>query len=134
LWVFCGSSYDITIVFGHSPTKRELYVDIVPAARYPLLGVVDNEIIIDNVLPTIEASSDQFVFEDELVVLDPDTFTDPGTGDTHTAAIYWGRRHRGERRHGQRVHCDDVVDAAGATEKLEASHCYQEPGIYRATV
>ncbi|MFC1604920.1 PKD domain-containing protein [Planctomycetota bacterium] len=43
-----------------------------------------------NVAPTADAGTDQTINEGDLVELDPVTFNDKGTSDTHTAIIDWG--------------------------------------------
>jgi PKD repeat protein len=45
---------------------------------------------VDNVAPKVNAGLNQNAFEGDTVSLEPATFTDPGTADTHTAVINWG--------------------------------------------
>jgi len=47
-------------------------------------------VTVENVAPTVDAGIDQTVDEGDTVVLDPATFNDLGTLDTHTATIDWG--------------------------------------------
>ena len=47
-------------------------------------------VTVENVAPTVNAGADQKVYEDDLVSLEPATFNDLGTLDTHTATIDWG--------------------------------------------
>ena len=43
-----------------------------------------------NQAPQVDAGADQSVDEGVTVSLDPASFTDAGTADTHTASIHWG--------------------------------------------
>jgi len=72
------------------------------------------------VAPTVDAGADQTVNDGDTVLLDPATFTDPGTLDTHAAVIDWG---------------DGTVEpgAVGAGT-VDGSHVYGGPGIYTVTV
>ena len=45
---------------------------------------------VDNATPTIDAGQNQNAFIGQTVLLDPATFNDKGTLDTHTATIDWG--------------------------------------------
>jgi cytoskeletal protein CcmA (bactofilin family) len=54
------------------------------------VGTDSQDVAINNVPPTVEAGQDQTVSEGESVSLSPATFSDPGTGDTHTATVSWG--------------------------------------------
>ena len=47
-------------------------------------------VTVSNVPPSVTAGSDQDVAEGEIMHLDPSTFHDPGTLDSHTAVIDWG--------------------------------------------
>ncbi len=48
------------------------------------------DLTVDNDLPSIEAGEDQQIDEGDTVELDPATFTDPSSADTHTATVDWG--------------------------------------------
>ncbi|MFQ5979663.1 MAG: PKD domain-containing protein [Candidatus Heimdallarchaeota archaeon] len=81
-------------------------------------------ITVNNVAPSVQAGADQTVNEGELVSLDPATFTDDGTGDTHTAMITWG---------------DGTVDVGLVSEiagsgTVSGSHTYADNGDYTITV
>jgi hypothetical protein len=71
----------------------------------------------------VDAGADQTVDEGDTVVLDPATFTDPGSVDTHTATIDWGD--------GTPVE-DGVVDQVLGT--VSGSHVYAGPSVYTVTV
>ncbi len=47
-------------------------------------------VVVGNVAPVVDAGADQSADEDVEVSLDPSTFTDAGTADTHTATVDWG--------------------------------------------
>ena len=81
-------------------------------------------ITVTNADPVVSAGDDQTVTEGDLVPLDPASFTDAGTRDTHTAVVDWG---------------DTTSDAGIVTETngsgtVAASHIYGAPGVYTVTV
>ncbi|MHA2494029.1 MAG: PKD domain-containing protein, partial [Candidatus Hodarchaeales archaeon] len=77
-----------------------------------------------NVAPSVNAGADQTVNEGELVSLDPATFTDVGTADTHTAVIDWGDG---------TVEIGAIIEAGGVGT-VSGSHVYADNGIYIVTV
>jgi PKD repeat protein len=85
---------------------------------------VIHTITINNVAPSVDAGPDQTVNEGDLVTLDPATFTDAGTADTHTAVIDWGD---GTVEIG-------VVTEAGGSGTVSGSHAYADNGAYTVTV
>jgi predicted acyltransferase (DUF342 family) len=92
-----------------------------------------DDVRIDNVLPTIDAGTDHFVFEDDLMSLNAAVFGDRGTADTHMSSIDWGDY--SEVDVVTVTEFDGAIgDAAGADGTLDASHRYAEPGVYRASV
>ena len=79
-------------------------------------------VTVDNVAPTVDAGLDQTVDEGVTVSLDPATFTDPGTFDTHTATIDWG---------------DGTIEAGTLDQALgtvDGSHVYPDDGVFTVTV
>ena len=48
------------------------------------------DVTVGNVAPTVTASADTSVTSEDTLTLQVASFTDPGTGDTHTATIDWG--------------------------------------------
>ena len=78
-------------------------------------------VTVNNVAPTVEAGADQAVAEGDAVSLDPATFTDPGTADTHTATIDWGD--------GSAVEAGTV-----GVGTVDGSHTYAAAGVYTVTV
>jgi len=81
-------------------------------------------VTVSNVPPVVEAGSNQAVNEGDTMSLDPATFTDAGTGDSHTATIDWG---------------DTTTDPGTVTEAdgsgtVAASHVYTDAGSYTLTV
>jgi PKD repeat protein len=77
-----------------------------------------------NVAPSVEAGADQTINEGDSVSLDPATFTDTGTADTHTAVIDWG---------------DGTVEAGVVAEidgsdTVSGSHTYVDNGDYTVTL
>jgi parallel beta-helix repeat protein len=104
--------------------------------------VTDNEsafssdslaVTINNVAPVVDAGFDQTVDEGDIVGLDPASFNDLGTLDTHTATIDWG---------------DGIVESGTVTESpfgppgstsgangtVYGSHVYADDGTYTVTV
>jgi hypothetical protein len=80
------------------------------------------QVTVSNVAPTVEAGANQTADEGESVSLDPATFTDPGTADTHTATIDWG---------------DGTVEAGTvnqANDTVSGSHVYADNGLFTVTV
>jgi PKD repeat protein len=73
----------------------------------------------------VEAGADQTVNEGDIVDLDPATFTDPGTADTHTATVDWGDGTPPE---------PGVVDEAHGSGTVAGSHVYADNGVYTVTV
>lgn len=90
-------------------------------------------VTVHNVAPTVDAGHDQVVYQDDPVTLDPATFNDKGTLDTHTAHIDWGD-----------VATEDGVvkespfgppgSTDGANGTISGSHPYMHPGIYIVTI
>ena len=83
-------------------------------------------ITVDNVDPTVDAGADQSVDEGDLVSLDPATFTDAGSNDTHTASIDWGD--------GSSLAIGSVTQTDGLSGTVDADHTYADNGIYSVTV
>ena len=87
-----------------------------------------------NVAPTLYAGADQFVYEDDVISLEPSTFNDLGTLDTHEATIDWGD--------GTPVEAGIVAESpfgppgltAGADGTVSGSHAYTHYGLYTVTV
>ncbi|MDO8616611.1 MAG: PKD domain-containing protein [Dehalococcoidia bacterium] len=92
------------------------------------------EVTISNVAPTVDAGADTTVNEGAAVSLDPATFNDRGTLDTHTATIDWGD--------GTPVESGTVAEApfgppgstSGASGTISGSHEYGDNGLYTVTV
>ena len=83
------------------------------------------DITVDNVAPTVGAGADQTVDEGTTVTLDPATFDDPGTADTHTAAIEWGD--------GSPAEAGVVIESNGSGT-VAGSHVYADNGTYAVEV
>jgi PKD repeat protein len=81
------------------------------------------EVTVNNVAPVVDAGADQTVDEGDTVNLDPATFSDAGTGDTHTATIDWGDGSPAEA---------GTVDQANDT--VSGSHVYADNGGYTVQV
>ncbi len=77
---------------------------------------------VNNVAPIVEAGPDQMINEGDTVRLPPATFTDAGSGDTHTASIDWGDGTVGIGLVGQ------------AADTIFGSHVYSVSGGFTVTV
>ncbi len=77
-----------------------------------------------NIIPAVEAGEDQTVNEGDLVSLDPATFTDPGTVDTHTCTIDWDD---GTVEPG-------IVTEAGGSGTCSGNHTFANDGGYDVEV
>jgi PKD repeat protein len=92
------------------------------------------EVSVNNVPPTLDAGSDQTVNEGDVVSLDPATFNDKGTLDTHTATIDWGD--------GSVMDIGTVTESpfgppgstAGMDGTVSGDHVYADNGVYLVTV
>ena len=78
-------------------------------------------VTVANVAPVVSAGANQIVTEGDTVNLDPATFTDAGSGDTHTATIDWGDL--------------TPLDSVGAvTGTVPGFHVYTDNGVFTVTV
>ncbi len=97
----------------------------VPAVPVPLTDTATLTVTVtgSNDDPVVDAGGDQSVNEGATVNLDPATFTDVDTNDTHTATIDWG---------------DGSLLDTGVVEPtlhtVSGSHVYADDGTYTATV
>jgi len=97
------------------------------------VGIDTAGVTVNNVAPTVDAGLDQTVDEGTMISLEPATFNDLGTLDTHTAIIDWG---------------DGTVEVGAVTESpfgppgstsgadgtVSGSHTYGDNGVYAVTV
>lgn len=86
-------------------------------------GSGDLTVTVSNVDPDVDAGADQSAFADDTVILSAE-FDDSGTGDTHTATIYWG---------------DGTVESGDVTEPtspgiVAGSHVYATAGVFTVSV
>ena len=72
-------------------------------------------VVVANVPPTVNAGPDQFLGNVGTTTLEA-TFSDQGTGDTHTAVVDWG---------------DGAIEQV---TPVEGSHEYTDPGLYTVTI
>jgi PKD repeat protein len=124
LWDFGdGSTAGGTLTPTHAYADDGLYV--VTLVVTDSVGFTDSDtldVTVNNVGPTVDAGTNQNAFEGDTVSLDPATFTDPGTADTHTATINWG---------------DGTVESGTvnqANNTVSGSHVYEDNGSYTVTV
>ena len=97
-------------------------------------------VTVTNVLPTLDAGSDQTVEEGTFITLDPANFTDPGfdnagggTSEDFTATIDWGD---GNSEPVGDITLAEVPGAEGVltTGTIDATHAYGDDGTYTVTV
>ncbi len=90
-------------------------------------------ITVTNVNPTVDAGLDREWLLHELAVLDPATFNDLGTLDTHTALANWDN---GDVTTGLVTESPfgPPGDTAGADGSVDAGYIYRYPGTYSVTV
>ena len=91
-------------------------------------------VIVDNVAPTVDAGEDQIASGDGTVSLDPATFNDLGTLDTHTATIDWGDGTATEAGAVSESPFGPPGDVPGANGTVSGSHTYTGSGTYTVTV
>jgi PKD repeat protein len=87
-----------------------------------------------NVAPTVDAGSDQTVDEGMLVALDPATFNDLGTLDTHTATIAWGDGTVPDIGLLAESPFGPPGSTSGADGTVDGTHVYADNGIYMVAV
>jgi len=96
-WSYNGVTFTTESDTGTVPTATHKYVDndqYVAAVRVTddesLSGIATQTVTVTNVAPTVEPCFDKAANEGDTVSLNPTTFNDPGTDDTHTAQVDWG--------------------------------------------
>jgi len=91
-------------------------------------------VTVNNVAPILDAGGDQTVNEGDIVLLDPATFNDLGTLDTHTATIDWGDGTAPEAGVVFESPFGPPGDAAGANGMVSGSHVYAGNDLYTVTI
>ncbi|QYZ65326.1 MAG: hypothetical protein OI74_04600 [Gammaproteobacteria bacterium (ex Lamellibrachia satsuma)] len=82
-------------------------------------------VTVGNVAPVVAVPTGQTITEGDTVTLPDASFTDAGTGDTHTATIDWGDG---------TAELGTVTQGAGNGSVALGNHIYAEDGIYTVTV
>jgi choice-of-anchor C domain-containing protein len=100
------------------------------------LATTCDTLIVDigNVAPTVEAGGDQSATEGSVVSLDPATFNDLGTLDTHTATVDWGDGTGAQPAAVTESPYGPPGSTAGADGTVAGSHVYADNGQYTVTV
>ncbi|MFH1723208.1 MAG: PKD domain-containing protein [Elusimicrobiota bacterium] len=91
-------------------------------------------VTVTNVAPTIAAGADQTVDEAATIDLDPATFNDKGTLDTHTATVDWGDGTAMEAGTVSESPFGPPGDTAGQDGTIANSHVYSDNGSYTVRV
>ena len=92
-------------------------------------------VTVNNVAPTVDAGVDQVIYEGDVLTLDPATFNDKGTLDTHTTTVDWGDGSPLEAGVVSESPFGPPGSTAGADGTVAASHQYLvSPGVYAVTV
>ena len=89
-------------------------------ADYGASGSATSTVTIDNVAPAVDTGADQAGDEGDTLLVSA-TFSDPGTGDTHTATIDW----------------DDgavTTGTVGLEGTVSGTHIYVDNDVYTVTV
>jgi PKD repeat protein len=92
------------------------------------------EVTVLNTAPTIEAGADQATDEGTEISLDPSTFNDLGTADTHTATIDWGDGTSADTGVVTESPFGPTGSIDGADGTIDGSHIYADNGTYTVTV
>ena len=91
-------------------------------------------VTVNNVAPTVDAGLAQTVDEGSVVSLDPSTFNDLGTLDSHTATIDWGDVTPADAGVVSESPFGPPGSTAGANGTVAGSHVYADNGVYTVTV
>jgi carboxypeptidase T len=92
-------------------------------------------ISVNNVAPTVDAGADQIIYEGDTAILDPSTFNDKGTLDTHVATIDWGDGSVSDAGIVNESPFGPPGSINGASGTVASQHQYiGAPGIYTVTV
>ncbi len=91
-------------------------------------------VTIFNMAPTVDAGVDQSTTEGAVVSLDPATFNDLGTLDTHTATIAWGDGTATEVGAVNETPYGPPGSTSGVDGAASGSHVYADDGAYIVTV
>jgi PKD repeat protein len=97
------------------------------------VGVDAMTVSVENVAPTVEAGADQTADEGGTVTLNPATFNDKGTLDTHSAVIDWGDG-ASEARTVSESPSGPPGSTSGSDGTVSGSHEYGDNGVYTVTV
>ncbi|MFC1603775.1 PKD domain-containing protein [Planctomycetota bacterium] len=97
-------------------------------------GDDDLLVTVNNVAPTVIAGPDQAVDEGTVVTLNPATFNDLGTLDTHTATIDWGDGTPAVVGTVSEIPSGPPGSTAGADGAVAGSHIYADNGVYTVNI
>lgn len=92
------------------------------------------DVVVANNTPTVDAGADQLVVEGEVVSLDPATFNDLGTLDSHTATVDWGDGTATEAGVVAETPFGPLGSLLGLDGTVAGSHVYADDGEYTVVV
>ncbi len=98
------------------------------------VSCADFHVSVGNENPTTYAGVDQIVYEGDIVALDPATFNDLGTLDTHAATVVWGDVTATDSGVVTQTPFGPPGSTAGQNGTVDGSHVYADDGLYDVMV
>jgi|GEM_PF-3263772 len=130
-----SGSTDGTVDGSHVYADNGVYpVEVCVTDNDGGVGCDSLTVTVNNVAPTVEAGSDQEIKEGDELFLEPATFNDKGTLDTHTATIDWGDLSPEDVGVVTESPSGPPGNSNGADGSVAGSHVYVEDGLYVVTV
>jgi hypothetical protein len=126
-----GKSFELGHVYADNASYTIVVCVIDDGGGYGCSSVI---LDVTNSSPEVEAGANQVIDEGDLLTLDPSSFHDQGTADSHTATINWGD--------GSTTDAGVVTESPfgppgsifGTDGAISGSHVYIDNGTYTATI